>query len=170
MNIILKKRFLLYKGYKFKCSIGKSGTRKNKKEGDNATPKGTFSLGTFYYRPDRVKKISINLSYKKIKKNMGWCNDSRNIKYNKEVNRYKVKNSEKLFRKDYKYDALIVINYNSKPIIKNKGSAIFLHLSDKKYNPTNGCVAISKKDFLKILPLINKNTKISIAWFFFPQK
>ena len=66
MNIIIKKRFLLYKGYKFKCSIGKSGTKKNKREGDNATPQGIFSLGKFYYRPDRIKKVSTNLSYKKV--------------------------------------------------------------------------------------------------------
>ena len=161
MNIIIKKRFLLYKGYKFKCSIGKSGTKKNKKEGDNATPQGIFSLGKFYYRPDRIKKVSTNLSYKKIKKNMGWCNDPRNIKYNKEVNRNKIKNSEKLFRKDYKYDAFIVINYNSKPVIKNRGSAIFLHLT-KNYKPTAGCIAIKKNDFFKLSKIINNKTRIEI--------
>ena len=158
MNIIIKKRFLLYKGYKFKCSIGKSGIKKNKREGDNATPQGIFSLGKFYYRPDRIKKIYTNLSYKKIKKNMGWCNDPRNIKYNKEVNRKKIKNSEKLFRKDHNYNAFIVINYNSKPVIKNKGSAIFLHLT-KNYKPTVGCVAVKRNDFLKLAKIINNKTK-----------
>ena len=60
MNIIIKNRFLLYKGYKIKCSIGKTGIKKNKKEGDNASPKGIFSLGKFYYRPDRIRKINKN--------------------------------------------------------------------------------------------------------------
>ena len=161
MNIIIKNRFLLYKGYKFKCSIGKSGIKKNKREGDNATPQGIFSLGKFYYRPDRIKKICTNLSYKKIKKNMGWCNDPRNIKYNKEVNRKKIKNSEKLFRKDYKYDAFIVINYNSKPVIRNKGSAIFLHLTIN-YKPTAGCIAIKQNDFFKLAKIINNKTRIKI--------
>ena len=161
MNIIIKNRFLLYKGYKFKCSIGKSGIKKNKKDGENATPQGIFSLGKFYYRPDRIKKICTNLSYKKIKKNMGWCNDPRNIKYNKEVNHKKIKNSEKLFRKDHKYNALIVINYNSKPVIKNKGSAIFLHLT-KNYKPTAGCIAIKQNNFLKLIKIINNKTKIKI--------
>ena len=161
MNIIIKKRFLLYKGYKFKCSIGKSGIKKNKKEGDNATPQGIFSLGKFYYRPDRIKKVNTNLNYKKIKKNMGWCNDPKNIKYNKEVNRKKIKNSEKLFRKDYKYDTFIVINYNYKPVIKNKGSAIFLHLT-KNYKPTAGCIAIKQKDFFILAKIINNKTKIKI--------
>ena len=161
MNIIIKKRFLLYKGYKFKCCIGKSGSKKNKSEGDNATPKGIFSLGKFYYRPDRIKKISTNLSCKKIKKNMGWCNDPKNKKYNKEVNCTKIKNSEKLFRKDYKYNAFIVINYNSQPVIKNKGSAIFLHLT-KNYKPTAGCIAMKQSDFFKLVKIIKKKTKIKI--------
>ena len=161
MNIIIKNRFLLYKGYKFKCSIGKSGIKKNKREGDNATPQGIFSLGKFYYRPDRIKKVSTNLSCKKIKKNMGWCNDPRNIKYNKEVNHKKIKNSETLFRNDYKYNAFIVINYNSQPIIKKKGSAIFLHLT-KDYKPTAGCIAIKQTDFFKLVKMINNKTRIKI--------
>ena len=66
-------------------------------------------------------------------------------------------------KKKNTYDLFINIKYNFKPTIRNKGSAIFLHLSDNKYNPTNGCVAILKKDFFKILPLINRNTKISIG-------
>tara|TARA_Y100000590_G_scaffold447718_1_gene583344 strand:- start:1660 stop:2145 length:486 start_codon:yes stop_codon:yes gene_type:complete len=161
MNIIIKNRFLLYKGYKFKSCIGKSGIKKNKNEGDNATPKGIFSLGKLYYRPDRIKKINTNLSCKKIKKDMGWCNDPKNKKYNKEVNRKKIKKSEKLFRKDYKYNAFIVINYNSHPVIKNKGSAIFLHLT-KKYKSTAGCIAIKQNDFLKLAKIIKKKTKIII--------
>ena len=66
------------------------------------------------------------------------------------------------YRKNKIYDIFINIQYNHFPIVKGKGSAIFLHLTDKKYKPTQGCVAIQKKDFLKILPLINRNTKISI--------
>ena len=94
---------------------------------------------------------------------MGWCNDSRSKKYNQEIIfpfNYK---AEKLYRKDNIYDLLINIHYNLKPRIKKKGSAIFLHIAKKKYKPTSGCVAISKRNFLKILPLINKNTKILIS-------
>ena len=94
---------------------------------------------------------------------MGWCNDSKSKKYNKEIYfpfKYK---AEKLYKKNGIYDLFIDIKYNSKPIIKNKGSAIFLHIAQNKYKPTQGCVALSKKDFLKILPLINKRTKIAIS-------
>ena len=163
MNIKIKNKFLLYKNYKLKCSIGKSGIKKSKKEGDLATPKGVFQLGCLYYRNDRIKKLKSKLKKKIIKKNMGWCNDSKSKKYNKEIYfpfKYK---AEKLYKKNGIYDLFIDIKYNSKPIIKNKGSAIFLHIAQNKYKPTQGCVALSKKDFLKILPLINKRTKIAIS-------
>ena len=162
MNIIIKKNFLLYKGYKLKCSIGKSGSTQSKKEGDLATPKGLFKLGMLYYRKDRIKSLKCKLRKRVIKKRMGWCYDSRSKKYNQEINFPSMDRAEKLYRQDKIYDIFINIKYNHSPVIKNKGSAIFLHLSNKKYKPTKGCVAILKKDFLTILPLITKSTKIII--------
>ncbi len=162
MNIIIKNCLLLYKGYKLKCSIGKMGTTNSKKEGDLSTPKGLFKLGILYYRKDRIKLIKCKIKKKIIKKSMGWCNDTRSKKYNREISfpfRYK---SEKLYRSDKVYDIFINIKYNYSPTYKGKGSAIFLHLANKKYKATKGCIAIQKKDFLKILPLVNNNTKILI--------
>ena len=163
MNIIIKKHLLLYKGYKLKCAIGKSGIVSSKKEGDLGTPKGTFKLGTLYYRKDRNKTLKYKVKKKIIKKNMGWCDDIRSKKYNQEINFPFKFGAEKLYRKDKIYDLFINIKYNFNPIIKKKGSAIFLHIADSKYKPTKGCIAISKNDFLKILPLINNKTKISIS-------
>ena len=163
MNIIIKKHFLLYKGYKLKCSIGKSGITYFKKEGDLATPKGIFKLGLLYYRKDRNKSLVSKIKKRVIKKNMGWCNDSRSKKYNQEIYFPFKYRAEKLYRQDKVYDIFINIKYNHSPIVKGKGSAIFLHLINNKYQPTKGCAAILKKDFLKILPLISKNTKISFS-------
>ena len=162
MNIIIKNRSLLYRGYKIKCSIGKQGITYSKKEGDLATPKGLFKLGLLYYRKERIKSLKCKIKKRVIKKSMGWCNDSRSKKYNQEVYFPFKYRAEKLYRKDKIYDIFINIKYNQLPIVKGKGSAIFLHLSNKKYKPTSGCVAIQKKDFLKILPLINNKTKILI--------
>jgi len=162
MNITIKKHFLLYKGYKLKCCIGKSGIKLFKKEGDLATPKGIFKLGLLYYRKDRNKSLKCKIRKRVIKKSMGWCDDSRSKKYNQEITFPFKDGTEKLYRKDKMYDIFINIKYNHFPIVKGNGSAIFLHLTNIKYKPTKGCVAILKKDFLKILPLINKNTKISI--------
>ena len=68
---------------------------------------------------------------------------------------------EKLFRTDHIYDLFIVIKHNFKPVKPGKGSAIFLHLT-KNYKPTLGCIAISKVDFIQLLRIINKKTKIKI--------
>tara|TARA_B100001996_G_scaffold39443_1_gene28835 strand:+ start:797 stop:1288 length:492 start_codon:yes stop_codon:yes gene_type:complete len=162
MIIKLKnKDTLIVDNFKLKCCIGKGGLKKNKKEGDGATPKGKFSLGKLYWRSDKIKKPENNLNCKKITKNLGWCIDSNSRLYNKEFKIKKKIQHEKLMRKDYKYNLLIVINYNKKNTIKNKGSAIFIHLT-KDYKPTLGCIAVSENDFLVLCKLINKKTKIII--------
>ena len=83
-------------------------------------------------------------------------------KYNKLVSTMTKYSHEKLFRKDKKYDLLIPIKYNFKKPVPSKGSCIFLHLT-KDYKPTQGCIALKKKDFMIILKLINKKTKIKIS-------
>jgi len=162
MNIIIKKRSLLYRGYKFKCCIGKKGISYSKKEGDLCTPKGLFKLGSLYYRKDRIKLNKCKIKSKIIKKSMGWCDDIKSEKYNQEISFPYKYNAEKLYRTDKIYDIFINIKYNYFPTHKGRGSAIFLHLTNKSYKPTKGCIAIQKKDFLKILPLINRKTKILI--------
>ena len=165
MTIILKnKETLLFDDFIFKCSIGKKGLIKNKIEGDKKTPKGIFSLGNLYYRKDRHVKPSTKLKCIPIKREMGWCDDVKNKKfYNKiiKIRKKKIKH-EKLFRRDSKYDLMIPINYNSNVRRLGKGSAIFLHLT-KNYQPTAGCVALSKKDFIILLKLINKKTQIKLT-------
>tara|TARA_B100001093_G_C26789883_1_gene998480 strand:- start:109 stop:600 length:492 start_codon:yes stop_codon:yes gene_type:complete len=147
--------------FKFKCSIGKKGFTKKKVEGDKKTPIGKFKIGSLYYRKDRIAKFETSLKKIQIRKNMGWCNDINSKKYNQLITINKKIKHERLYRKDYKYDLLIPIHYNTNPIIKNKGSAIFIHLT-KNYKETVGCVALSKKDFLILLKIINSKTKIEI--------
>ena len=163
MIIKLKnKDTLICDDFKFKCSIGKNGLKKNKLEGDNCTPTGTFSLGPVYYRNDRVDKPNTKLKTLIINKKMGWCDDPTNINYNKEIKLNKKIKAEKLYRKDKIYDIIIVINYNTRRIIKNKGSAIFIHITDN-YKPTRGCIALSLNDIEILLKIIKKNSKIKIS-------
>ena len=163
MTIIIKnKETLLYDDFKFKCSVGKKGFSKNKKEGDYTTPKGIFRLGNIYYRADRLRKPQSKLKAIKIKKEMGWCNDPKSKFYNKLIDIKLSVNKEKIYRKDNKYDYFLVINYNRKKIVKNKGSAIFLHLT-KNFKSTAGCISVSQKDFLIIVKLLKKNSKIKIS-------
>ena len=92
---------------------------------------------------------------------MGWCDDVESKKYNKLIRVNKKIRHEKMHRNDGTYDLLIPIHYNTKKIIKNKGSAIFIHLT-KNYKKTLGCIAIKKNDFLILIKLINKKTRIKI--------
>jgi L,D-peptidoglycan transpeptidase YkuD (ErfK/YbiS/YcfS/YnhG family) len=162
MKITLKNKYTLkIDDFKFKCCIGKNGLKKNKIEGDKCTPKGTFKLGTLYYRKDRVKKPITSLKTKNIKRNVGWCDDSKNKLYNQEIKVNKKIKHEKLFRKDYKYNYLLIIEYNTKKIKPNKGSAIFIHLT-KNFKATAGCIALLQKDFLIMVKLINKKSTIKI--------
>ena len=164
MTIVLKnKASLQFDDFVFHCAIGKKGLAKNKFEGDKKTPIGTYSLGNLYYRKDRNPKPVTKLKCIPIEKDMGWCDDIKSKKnYNKLIKVNKKIKHEKLFRRDYKYDFMIPINYNSKRTKLGKGSAIFLHLT-KNFNSTLGCVAIKKKDFLILLKLINKKTKIRLT-------
>jgi len=163
MTISVKnKHTLQIDEFKFRCCIGKKGSTRNKKEGDKKTPKGIFEIGNLYFRKDRKEKPSTSLKSIEINKDMGWCDDvGFPKKYNKLIKIEKKIKHEKLKRKDYKYDFLIPIKYNFNKPISGKGSCIFLHLT-KDYKPTEGCVALKEKDFLIMLKLIKKNSKIKI--------
>ena len=163
MTIILKNKYSLrIDDFEFRCCIGKNGFTNKKIEGDKKTPKGTFSLEKLYYRSDKLDKPQTKLKCVEIKKNMGWCNDIKDkTNYNKLINTKKKLRHEKLFRKDFKYNLIIPIQYNWNKRILGKGSCIFLHLT-KTYKPTAGCIALNLKDFLIMLKLINTKTKIKI--------
>ena len=163
MTIFIKnKHTLQIDDFKFKCCIGKKGSTKNKIEGDKKTPKGIFEIENLYFRKDRRKSPKTLLKCIEIKKDMGWCNDLRfPNKYNKIFKIEKKISHEKLKRKDFKYDLLIPIKYNFKKPIIGRGSCIFIHLT-KNYKPTAGCIALKEKDFLIMLKIIKKNSKIKI--------
>ena len=162
MHIKLINKKLLFNDHKVKCAIGKKGVTKFKKEGDGCTPKGIFTFKNLFYRKDRIKRIKTKLKKIIIKKNMGWCDDPKSKYYNTLIEFPFLGSAEKLYRTNNSYDVFLVINYNLKNIKKSKGSAIFLHIAKRNYIATEGCIAISKKDFRLLLQYVKKNTKISI--------
>ena len=162
MIIINKSGYLEYKDLKFKCALGKSGIGNKKIEGDNITPKGNFKIIKIYYRKDRLKKLSSKFRLIEITKKIGWCDDSKSRKYNHPIKLPTKYGHEILYRRDNIYDLILVLNYNMKPTIKNKGSAIFIHVAKKNYKKTAGCVALKKADLVLLVKEINKNTKVII--------
>ena len=163
MIIVKKSKYLKYKNFKIRCSLGKAGIKKKEKEGDNITPRGIFKIICIYYRSDRIKKITTAFKKIKIKKTMGWCDDPRSTFYNKEIKISNKFNYEQFYRKDNLYDIIVPLNYNTNPILKNKGSAIFIHIAKNNYKPTAGCIGIKKSNLIKLLSIIKKNTKVKIG-------
>ena len=163
MIIVKKSGYLHYKNIRFRCALGKAGIKKNKLEGDNSTPFGIFKILKVYYRDDKIKKIKTDFQKIKIKKNMGWCDDPTSRFYNKQIKLPNKSSHEKLFRNDNLYNVILVLNYNISPTIKNKGSAIFVHVSKNNFSPTRGCIALKQNELLLLVSLINKNTKIRIG-------
>ena len=162
MIIVKNSGYLKYKNLKFRCALGKAGIKKKKLEGDNITPRGIFKITKIYYRADRIKNIQTSLKKIKIKKNVGWCDDPNSNFYNKEITLPTKFSHEKLYRKDNLYDLIVALDYNMQPIKKNKGSAIFIHIANKFYKKTKGCIALKKEDLIKMLSQIKRTTKIKI--------
>ena len=162
MHILVKNKSLTYNDYKVKCSVGKRGIGFKKKEGDLITPKGIFKIKNVFYRKDRLKKLKTSLKKSAIQKKMGWCDDPKSKRYNQLIYYPFRYNSEKLYRKDNIYDIIVVLDFNMRPIIKNKGSAIFLHVAKKNISTTKGCIAIKKNELKKLLGLINSRTRLSV--------
>mgnify|MGYP000846250487 CR=1 FL=1 len=93
---------------------------------------------------------------------MGWCDDPKSKNYNKLIKLPSTFGHEKLFKKENVYDIILVLNYNMNPVVKNKGSAIFIHVVKGNYKRTEGCIALKKIHLLKILKILKKNTKVKI--------
>ena len=163
MHIYISKKYLTYQNNKVKCAIGKKGIGRKQKEGDQITPRGTFRVKDILYRKDKISYLRSIIKKTTIKKNMGWCDDPKSKDYNKLIKfpfNYK---SEKLYRSNNIYDIILVLNFNMQPIKKNKGSAIFIHIAKKNYEKTAGCVAVRKKDIIKLAKLISSKTVIEIT-------
>ena len=141
--------------------MGKRGIGLKKKEGDLITPKGLFKIKYILYRKDRIE-LQTKIKTIPIKRSMGWCDDSRSNKYNKLIKLPFKYSCEKLYKKENIYDIVLVLNYNMNPVVKNRGSAIFIHVARKNYKKTEGCVALRKKHLLEIVKLMKSNTMIKI--------
>ena len=114
------------------------------------------------FRKDRIKNLKTTIKKLPIDKKLGWCDDPRSIKYNKLI-KYPFKcGSEKLYRKDNIYDLILVLNFNMNPIKINKGSAIFIHVANKKFGPTKGCIALNKSKLIEITKYVKKNSVVKI--------
>ncbi|MDP6343668.1 MAG: L,D-transpeptidase family protein, partial [Alphaproteobacteria bacterium] len=129
-----------------RCALGKGGLRRDKREGDGATPVGAFPLRRVLYRPDRAAPPATALPCVPIGPDDGWCDDPGAAEYNRPVRLPHAASAERLWREDGLYDLVVVIGHNDQPPAPGRGSAIFLHLASPDYGPTEGCVALARPD------------------------
>ncbi len=145
------------------CVIGRNGQTILKKEGDEKTPIGIYHPQMVYYRQDRTKRPQTALPVKAIKPSDGWCDEQTDRNYNRPVTLPYKASAENLWREDALYDLIIVTDHNQCPRIKGRGSAIFIHVAKQKDKPTQGCIALEKKNLYFLLRLLDQQTKIIIS-------
>jgi L,D-peptidoglycan transpeptidase YkuD (ErfK/YbiS/YcfS/YnhG family) len=148
--------------FHFPCALGKGGVTRKKREGDGATPQGCFVMRRLWYRKDAVKRPRSHLVIRITRRMDGWCDASKHRRYNKPVELPFSASHEKMWRDDHLYDYVIEIGWNDRPAKPGRGSAIFMHLARPGYQPTEGCIALSKADMNKLLPRIGPKTRIVI--------
>jgi len=161
-DISVRGQQLTSQGREYRCAIGKGGFSGDKKEGDGCTPIGAFLLRECWYRADRLPKPDTKLPLRVIKETDGWCDDPKSAEYNRAVTLPAAFSHERLWREDHRYDLIIPLGYNDAPIVPGKGSAIFLHVAQPDYAPTEGCVALAQGDLLEVLKLCDSGTVIDI--------
>ena len=150
-------------GMSFPCALGRSGKRHLKREGDGASPVGSFALETVYYRGDRMSRPSTALPVARLNKGWGWCEKVGDRNYNRRVHLPYAAAHEDLCREDRLYDVVVVTSHNRKPRVQGGGSAIFFHLSRPDFAPTAGCIAVTLPVMRTILARCGRTTRLRIA-------
>jgi L,D-peptidoglycan transpeptidase YkuD (ErfK/YbiS/YcfS/YnhG family) len=144
------------------CSLGRSGRRALKREGDGATPIGTWALVAVFYRADRVARPRTVLPVRALRPSDGWCDAVGDRNYNRLVCHPYPASAESLWRQDLIYDLIVVLSHNRVPRIQGAGSAIFMHLARPGFTPTAGCIALGERDLRLILARSSERTRLKI--------
>jgi len=148
---------------KLRCALGRAGISAQKREGDGATPAGSFVLRRLLYRADRIARPATGLPVQAIGAHDGWCDDPADASYNRPVILPYKARAETLWREDGLYDLVVPLGYNDDPVAPGKGSAIFLHVAAPRYAPTEGCVALSRADLLEVLAAADAGARVVIG-------
>lgn len=149
--IVLPQGRLELRGLHFRCALGRGGVRADKEEGDGATPAGLLPLRRVLYRADRVPIPRTAVPREPVDAQDGWCDDPGHADYNRPIRLPHPARHEELWRSDGLYDVVGVLGWNDSPVVRGRGSAIFLHVARADYAPTEGCVALARADLLALL-------------------
>ncbi len=145
------------------CTLGSGGIRHDKREGDGATPAGTFAMRCAFYRADRLLRPRTGLPLRPLRPDDGWCDDPASGRYNRFVRHPFDARAEKLWRDDGLYDVLVILDQNDCPLVRGRGSAVFIHAAAPGYAPTAGCVGLARDDLIRLLAHVGCHTRLAIA-------
>lgn len=145
------------------CALGRSGRSAIKREGDGATPSGTWRPVLVLYRADRRPRPRTALPVRPLKADDGWCDAVGDRNYNRWIRHPYPASAERLWRQDALYDVIVVLDHNQRPRMQGAGSAIFMHLARPGYAPTEGCVALAPRHLLLVLGVAGRDTRVVIA-------
>jgi L,D-peptidoglycan transpeptidase YkuD (ErfK/YbiS/YcfS/YnhG family) len=144
------------------AACGRGGVRRVKREGDGATPAGTFALLHAYYRADRLDPPASGLPVTTLNPSDAWVDDPADWQYNRLVSLPYPARHEAMWRQDDRYDLVVLIGYNTDPPVPGRGSAIFLHVAGPDLGPTAGCIATPRAVLVGLLPLLGPGSTIAI--------
>lgn len=152
---------LIAGGRAIPCAIGRTGITALKREGDGASPRGTFALLGLWFRPDRRRPHTV-LPVRATRPDDGWCDAADHRLYNRPVKRPFKASHEEMWRQDELYDLVIDIAWNRGPFVQGRGSAIFMHAARPGFAATAGCVALQAKELRRLVSRITLRTRIDI--------
>jgi L,D-peptidoglycan transpeptidase YkuD (ErfK/YbiS/YcfS/YnhG family) len=150
-------------GLRLPCALGRSGRRALKREGDGATPIGSFALRELFYRPDRLPHPRTGLPVRVLRVEDGWCDDPSDRNYNRRVRHPYPASAERLWRADHLYDLILVMGYNDRPRLKGRGSAVFMHVAGPGLAATEGCVALRLPDLKRLIGRLRRGARVHIT-------
>jgi L,D-peptidoglycan transpeptidase YkuD (ErfK/YbiS/YcfS/YnhG family) len=161
-DLVYENGRLTWPGGSADAVCGKGGVRQDKREGDHASPAGSFPLIGAFYRPDRLPAPKTALPLAPLKPTDGWVDDPADPHYNTLVTLPYPASHEELWRENGLYDLIVVIGYNTDPVVPGKGSAIFLHVARPDFSGTEGCIAVASEVLVPLLGLLGPGSKITI--------
>jgi L,D-peptidoglycan transpeptidase YkuD (ErfK/YbiS/YcfS/YnhG family) len=153
---------LSWPGGETRAICGHGGVRADKREGDGASPEGSFPLLNGFYRADRIARPASGLLMTALQPDDGWVDDPTDPNYNRPVKLPYPASHEEMWLKDGLYDLVVVIGYNTDPVVPGRGSAIFLHVARSDFAPTAGCIAIERQVLAGLLGLLGPGSRITI--------
>jgi L,D-peptidoglycan transpeptidase YkuD (ErfK/YbiS/YcfS/YnhG family) len=153
---------LKWRGQTYRCAVGRGGIGAAKREGDHASPLGCFALRKILFRADRISAPQSDLPVSALSPSDGWCDAPNDAAYNQAVSLPYPASAETLWRDDSIYDLIVVLGHNDSPVVPGCGSAIFLHVAQPNFTPTEGCVALARGDLLEVLNDCDHDSQICI--------